>query len=231
MDTYDERSDIYSFGICCWELITRDYPFEEYATDPDYNMTNGKGDMQVDKNLALPAVCAPTVMLRPTWAQKDEGCPDAFVELVEGCWSAKVSERPPFTEIVERLCYMLDIEDPSLGEEDAEELSKQQRPMLGTTPSHQSSPSGITLRDDPKKRRVKLQHRSLRQGVKFCSLARSEFSGQLAGRRNSPTSLGAVDSVFWIGCADGYVHVHHSPHPYPLLSLASLSLLPLMGRI
>lgn len=205
MDTYDERSDIYSFGICCWELITRGYPFEEYASDPDYNMKDGKGRLQVDKNLALPAVCAPTIMLRPTWKEKDDGCPDAFVELVERCWSAAVSDRPPFTEIVERLCMMLDIDDPSIVEEEVEVASNQPRPMLGSVPAHQSAPSGVTLRDDRRKRRVKLQHRSLRQGVKFCSLAQSQFSGKLAGRRNQPTSLGAVDSVFWIGCADGTI--------------------------
>lgn len=98
--TYDERSDIYSFGICCWEIATRQYPYDEYLL-PDESGAAPMEQHQLLREIARG--------LRPSLPPSDEGCPEAFGELIRDCWQTEPEKRPPFAAIVERLEAMLDL--------------------------------------------------------------------------------------------------------------------------
>ena len=86
---YDERSDIYSFGIVCWELAARGTPFlSDYWTTFQVH-----GFFQ--KQLCITAIL--TESLRP---KIPDDTPGVFASLIKACWSASPSDRPSFEEIV-----------------------------------------------------------------------------------------------------------------------------------
>ncbi|GAM21474.1 hypothetical protein SAMD00019534_046490 [Acytostelium subglobosum LB1] len=80
---YNEKGDIYSFGVIMWELFHMQLPFEEFnikfmSTLEDH-ILNG---------------------LRPTISPL---CNKAYAALITKCWSADPQSRPPFPTIVKQL--------------------------------------------------------------------------------------------------------------------------------
>lgn len=80
---YDERADVYSFGINLWEICTRRVPWE------------GRNDV---KKAVVGGERPKLDMLT-----LDAGCPDRLVDLVQRCWAADPIERPDFGSIVHEL--------------------------------------------------------------------------------------------------------------------------------
>ncbi|KAI1731173.1 protein kinase domain-containing protein [Ditylenchus destructor] len=83
---YDQKCDIFSFGILFWEIITREQPFNDWNPNP-YTIL-----WQVSEGR------------RP---HKIKICPAPIMELIERCWSDNPKERPYIAEvnsIVEFLC-------------------------------------------------------------------------------------------------------------------------------
>jgi len=77
---YDERADVYSFGINLWELCSRRVPWE------------GRQDVkQVVVKGERPSLDAETL---------DSNCPPELVVLIQRCWAADPAQRPDFCEIV-----------------------------------------------------------------------------------------------------------------------------------
>eukprot|EP01095_Lingulamoeba_sp_RSL-Kostka_P012223 TRINITY_DN479_c0_g1_i2.p1 TRINITY_DN479_c0_g1~~TRINITY_DN479_c0_g1_i2.p1 ORF type:complete len:455 (-),score=155.91 TRINITY_DN479_c0_g1_i2:272-1636(-) len=80
---YNEKCDIYSFGIVLWEIYTCEQAFE-----------------QVSDNLPafIHAVCDEN--FRP---EIPDDCPESLTELMEDCWQKYPQDRPTFTQIIKRL--------------------------------------------------------------------------------------------------------------------------------
>jgi tRNA A-37 threonylcarbamoyl transferase component Bud32 len=83
--TYDEKVDIYSYGIILSELINRKAPFSE-----------------IDNFFKV----IPQVLEGNRPAFDKESAPSNFVALMERCWSQRAAERPEIKEVVETLDQM-----------------------------------------------------------------------------------------------------------------------------
>ncbi len=94
---YDEKSDIYSFGMTLWEIVNSpgfEIPFEEYSQAmPEHAIKNAV----VEGNLR------PTI---PSY------CPSVLSEIIDECWNRSPSARPSFTKLVQTLGRL------AFGEED-----------------------------------------------------------------------------------------------------------------
>lgn len=117
-DDFNEQSDIYSFGVICWELMTLRMPW------PDKNMAQlvglvgfagarlelpDVGGGNEEKRAAVAAAAAsgiPTRVGGGGTIPLPEGCPPSFVTLIRACWEP-APDRPPFKTIKALLDGML----------------------------------------------------------------------------------------------------------------------------
>lgn len=83
-ETYDEKVDVYSFGIVLWEMIALREPFE------------GVGGIEI--------VYAAAEGRRPPIPQV---CPVLYKDLMTQCWCAVPQERPHFGQIIDQLLDMM----------------------------------------------------------------------------------------------------------------------------
>ena len=79
---YSEQSDVWAFGVTCWELITN-------GLIPYYEITND--------DAVLAHVVGGGRLARP--ARDEYECPDGLWELVTTCWAKKPKDRPVFTHL------------------------------------------------------------------------------------------------------------------------------------
>eukprot|EP00245_Coleochaete_scutata_P004704 TRINITY_DN1756_c0_g1_i1.p1 TRINITY_DN1756_c0_g1~~TRINITY_DN1756_c0_g1_i1.p1 ORF type:complete len:359 (+),score=41.08 TRINITY_DN1756_c0_g1_i1:76-1077(+) len=78
---YDNKADVYSFGIVLWEIVT--------CTTPFFGLNPLQTAMAVTHHNQRPKI--------------PESCPEGLALLMTQCWDRCPAARPTFTEIVERL--------------------------------------------------------------------------------------------------------------------------------
>jgi len=94
LEPFNEKCDVYSFGILLWCLITRKEPFEEFTEFEPF----------------FKAVCYEDV--RPPIPND---CPTRLENLIKVCWAPSPKSRPSFTDVIQELYHILieiAIEDP-----------------------------------------------------------------------------------------------------------------------
>lgn len=89
---YDERSDIYSFGIVLYEIASRKLPYtEEYW---ERFQRNGYFQAKDCISAIVKDQCRPT---------PPPACPPEFRDLMKACWAHNPKDRPSFVQIVNTL--------------------------------------------------------------------------------------------------------------------------------
>jgi len=119
--SYDEKSDVYSFAIVMWEMISCKHPFAEYdefvtkqahtltdkeLADPQYLtqlQTHGfiiEGKVATKEEFKRHDIISAIINkdLRPSIAPN--ACVDWFSDLVKKCWVKDPQQRPAFKDIV-----------------------------------------------------------------------------------------------------------------------------------
>lgn len=82
---YNERIDVYAFGIILFEVCSRSIPYTGTSMQPhDLAMAVTKG-------------------LRPELSHVDPECPKVLVDMMLQCWSAMPFNRPSFDSIIDAL--------------------------------------------------------------------------------------------------------------------------------
>jgi serine/threonine protein kinase len=86
---YDEKVDVYSYGIVLFELICRRVPFD------------GSGLVE-----PISVAIAVSAGRRPDVRHVPKDCPEEFCRTMEHCWNHEAAARPAFDVVLERLKVM-----------------------------------------------------------------------------------------------------------------------------
>lgn len=90
---FSSKSDVWSFGICLWELFSK-------GETPYFTMTNQETITQVANGLNSFTVSVNKIGYRlPIPAN----CPEAAYKLMLKCWNENVNERPSFLGVMQEI--------------------------------------------------------------------------------------------------------------------------------
>mmetsp|Transcript_92379 Transcript_92379/g.197985 ORF Transcript_92379/g.197985 Transcript_92379/m.197985 type:complete len:484 (-) Transcript_92379:96-1547(-) len=92
---YDERIDVFSFGILMFEVLTRKIPYADLW--PVNSTINPRIGLFILKGQ------------RPNIQLVQNGCPGKVVQLMQECWASNPADRPNFTTVKEQLQSQLEL--------------------------------------------------------------------------------------------------------------------------
>jgi serine/threonine protein kinase len=104
-EEFNEKADVYSFGLILWFLVTKKEPYEEY--DDLDSFSHAVCLQQVRP--VIPADCIPRFPFYHFFEFP------SLADLIRRCWDPRPSVRPSFSEIVFQLDHVivdLAIDDP-----------------------------------------------------------------------------------------------------------------------
>ncbi len=87
-EEFNEKSDIYAYGIILWELLTRKHPFEDWGFNFMFELEDA---VKLEKK-------------RPDIPPE---CPEQLAKLVRDCWEDDPTLRPSFSDIMELLITLV----------------------------------------------------------------------------------------------------------------------------
>jgi serine/threonine protein kinase len=104
---YNERVDVYDFGLLLWELLTRKYPYSEYRN---------KFKEQKELEAAILEGLRPTI---------PADCPGLYADLIRSCWDNDPMKRPTFDQIRDALPSIAAVVAPGFRAPSKEEKEEQ----------------------------------------------------------------------------------------------------------
>ena len=113
---YSEASDVHSFAVLCFEVITRQAPwrglseaevFERARSafneeDPNVKLLQGYG-MSIEDQKKKWIEDHPLRSRRPDLTLAEDGCPEELLHLIGNCWADNPGGRPTFAECCDAL--------------------------------------------------------------------------------------------------------------------------------
>ncbi|CAI2353694.1 unnamed protein product [Caenorhabditis sp. 36 PRJEB53466] len=89
-NTWSESSDVWSFGVVLWELLSREEPYQGQ----------------------IPAAIAFQIAMRGQSLAIDEKCPEKWKNIMQKCWAIEPRDRPTFRQLVQHFAdYKRELEE------------------------------------------------------------------------------------------------------------------------
>ncbi|KAH3744221.1 leucinerich repeat kinase [Pelomyxa schiedti] len=105
-EEYDESSDLFSAGVIFYEIATRQYPYDEYATLPQYSLKRGSDYEWREQNIKSAIAREGIRPTLPPWILRP------FGELIQQCWKGHPQQRPSAQVIMTEINDILDSRVP-----------------------------------------------------------------------------------------------------------------------
>ena len=203
---YGLESDVYSFAMILWELLTFQIPFEEYLDDPKYSKSWRDG-VGREVKLLNPLAVKPAIInnnLRPTLSNNNFDCSPELKSLIEQCWNADPRKRPNFHDIVFILSMELNIEMapriPSNNNNNNNNISQIENSSSNKIYGRIRSPTVVKRMNQPEDPTNLFEFVETLQHIQSIPTP----------KKFATCMLYTYNSAIWVGFSDGSLSIFHS---------------------